>query len=108
MECYVRDGKPIGLKGNLFFADGRCSTLYFVPQEATNNNWGSAESGRYTLRDDQLTFQHEFTFQGSAATPLKIDLASTVVETCVIKLHSEKLTIHFPSGNIIHCRRFSE
>ena len=108
MECYLRDGKPVRLKGNLFFTRGQWSALYFVPQEAANDYWGSAESGRYTLRKDRLTFQHEFTFQGSTGTPVKMELASTIVETCVIEPRAEKLTIHFPSGNTIHCRRYAE
>jgi hypothetical protein len=29
------------------------------------------------------------------------------VESCLIELSSETLKIHFPSGNVIHCSRYS-
>jgi hypothetical protein len=107
METYVRDGRPVPLQGSLLFVAGRWSTLYFVAKTPGSAYWGSAESGRYKLENDCLTFQHEFTFQGATDTPLKIELASSIVETCAIELHATTLVIHFPSGNVIHCRRAS-
>jgi len=108
VDTYVRHDEEVSLTGVLLLAKGRWSTLYFVPQPGTNEHWGSAESGRYTIDGDRLTFHHEFTLQGGGGKSLVIDLASTTVETCAIELASETLMIHFPSGNVIHCSRYSE
>ncbi len=108
MELHVCNGEAVPLTGVLFMTAGRWSTLYFIPQPGANECWGSAESGRYDVKGEQLTFHHEFTFQGGGDKKLMIDLASTTVERCTIVLTSEILKIHFPSGNVIHCRRYSE
>jgi hypothetical protein len=108
MESYVRNGTHIRVHGSLLFVAGRWSTLYFVPRTPGRAYWGSAESGRYKLRDGRLTFQHEFAFQGGTHTPLKIELASSTVEICEVELRATRLTIHFPSGNTIHCQRASK
>jgi hypothetical protein len=108
MESYVRNGEAIVLTGVLLITAGRWSTLYFIPQASTEECWSSAESGRYQLNGDQLTFHHEFKFQGGGGKTLLIDPASTTVEICKIVLTSEMLEIDFPSGNVIHCRRYSE
>jgi hypothetical protein len=108
MESYVHNCEAVSLTGILLMTAGRWSTLYFIPQPGANECWGSAESGRYDVKGDQLTFHHEFTFQGGGDERLLIDLASTTVEICKIVMTSEILKIHFPSGNVIHCRRYSE
>ena len=108
LESYIRDGRATAVAGVLIITAGRWSTLYFVPQTQASECWGSAESGRYRLKEDRLTFYHEFTFQGGGGKPLLIDLASTTVETCRIDLAAGTLVIHFPSGSVIHCRRHSE
>ena len=108
MESYVRNGDAVSLSGVLLLAAGRWSTLYFVPQRGTDECWGSAEAGRYEVNGDQLSFHHEFIFQGGGGKKLLIDLASTTLEVCKIVLTSETLEIHFPSGNVIHCRSYSE
>jgi hypothetical protein len=108
MESLVRNGDAIPLTGVLFMMAGRWSTLYFIPQPGANEHWGSAESGRYRIKEGQLTFHHEFTFQGGGDKKLLVDLASTTVEVCKIELTPETLKIHFPSGSVIHCRRYSE
>ncbi len=108
MESSVRNGEAVPLTGVLLMTAGRWSTLYFIPQPGAKECWGSAESGRYHIKGDQLTFHHEFTFQGGGDKNLLIDLASTTVEVCKIVLTSETLKIYFPSGNVIHCRRYSE
>jgi hypothetical protein len=108
MESYVRNGETVSLTGVLLMTAGRWSTLYFIPRPGAKECWGSAESGRYDVKGDQLTFHHEFTFQGGGDKELLIDLASTTVEICKIALTSEILKVHFPSGNVIHCRRYSE
>lgn len=108
IRAYVRNGQSISLSGILLMTAGRWSTLYFVPEPGTTEFWGSAESGRYQLQGDQLSFRHEFTFQGGAGKKLLIDLASTTEEMCKIVLTPEILEIYFPSGNVIHCRRDPE
>jgi hypothetical protein len=108
MESYVRNGDAVSLSGVLLLAAGRWSILYFVPQPGTGECWGSAEGGRYEVNGDQLSFHHELTFQGGGGKRLVIDLASTTVEVCKIVLTSETLEIHFPSGNVIHGRRYPE
>jgi len=108
MESYIRDGEAQALTGVLLMTAGRWSTLYFIPQAGANDYWGSAEAGRYEMKDDQLTFHHEFTFQGGGSKERLIDLASTTVEACRIVWTPETLEIYFPSGNEIACRRYPE
>lgn len=108
MESYVRSGESISLNGLLLLTANRWSTLYFVPQPGNDEFWGSAESGRYEVHGNQLTFHHELTFQGGAGKSLLIDLASSTTEVCTIVLTSEMLEIYFPSNNVIHCRRYPE
>jgi len=108
MTSYVRSQEAVSLNGVLLLTAGRGSTLYFFQQPGTDGTWGSAESGRYKVKGDQLIFHHEFTFQGGGGKRLVIDLASTTVEVCRIVLTSEILETCFPSGNVIHCRRYPE
>jgi hypothetical protein len=108
VDSYARDGDVVPLTGILLLTSGRWSTLYFVSQPGTDQRWGSAEAGRYTFENGRLTFHHELTFQGGAEKLSVIDVASTTVESCSIELSSETLKIHFPSGNVIHCSRYSE
>ena len=108
MESYVRNGETVLLTGVLLLAAGRWSTLYFIAGPETGGHWGSAESGRYRMDGDRLTFHHELTFQGGAGKNLLIDLHSSTVESCPFTLRDETLKIHFPSGNTICCRRYSE
>ena len=108
VDSYVRDGDVVPLTGTLLMTAGRWSTLYFVPQPGTDQRWGSAEAGRYTFENGVLTFRHELTFQGSGEKIPVIDTASTTVESCSIELSSKTLKIRFPSGNKIHCSRYSK
>jgi hypothetical protein len=108
MDSYARDGEVVPLTGILLMTSRRWSTMYFVPQPGTDQRWGSAEAGRYTFENGRLTFHHELTLQGGAGKILVIDAASTTVESCAIELSSETLKIRFPSGNVIHCSRYSE
>lgn len=108
MDSYFRNGEAISVTGILLMTAARWSTLYFSSEPGADEPRGSAESGRYTIEDDQLTFHHELTFQGGGGKNLLIDLASTTVESCRIVLTSETLEIHFPSRNVILCRRYSE
>jgi hypothetical protein len=108
LESYVRDGVETTVTGTLILAEGYWSTLYFLPASDAGGDWGSAESGRYIHQDDCLTFYHQFRFQGGGGQPVVIDLSSTVVEACRITLTALNLTIDFPSGSVIRCRRQSE
>ena len=108
MESYVREGNPVLLTGILLLTAGRWSTLYFVPQPGSGEKWGSAEAGRYEVENNQVTFRHELTFQGGGGKQLFMELASTTVEACGIVLTPEILEIYFPSGSVIHCRRYPE
>lgn len=108
VDSYVRAGETLALTGILLMTSGRWSTLYFVPQPGTGQRWGSAEAGRYTFENGRLTFHHELTFQGGAGKIPVIDAASTTVESCAVELSSTTLKIYFPSGNVIHCSRYSE
>jgi hypothetical protein len=105
LESYARGGVTTAVSGVLLLTAGRWSTLYFVPQ-AADKHWGSGESGRYTLREDHLTFYHQYTFQGGGDKPIVMDLDSKVVEDCRIEL-TDVLTIYFPSGSVIRCRRLA-
>lgn len=105
LESYARGGVSTAVTGVLLLTAGRWSTLYFVPQATANQYWGSGESGRYTWRDNRLTFYHQHTFQGGADKPLVMELDSKVVEECALEMAENLLTIHFPSGSVIRCRR---
>jgi hypothetical protein len=105
LESYVRAGVSKSVTGVLFLTGGQWSTLYFVPQTTSGEYWGSGESGRYTLHGDRLTFHHRYTFQGGADKPVVTNLDSQVVEECRIEASVDQLTIYFPSGSIIRCRR---
>lgn len=107
MESYIRGGESISVAGVLLMTEGRWSTLYFVAEPGANDHWGSAETGGFEFDQDQLTFHHEFTFQGGGRKNLLIDLSSSTVETCRTEFTSESLRIFFPSGSVISCRRFS-
>jgi hypothetical protein len=108
MNSYVRKDGKAPLTGVLLLTSGRWSTLYFVPQNGVSSTWCSAEAGRYTVKGDELTFRHDYTFQGGGGKELVMDLTATTVETCRIVLTSETLEISFPSGNVIHCCRYPE
>src|ERR1700692_3907038 len=103
LESYARGGVTTAVCGVLLLTCGQWSTLYFLPQ-APGTSWGSAESGRYTVKDERLTFYHQYTFQGGGEKSIVMDLNSKVVEDCRIEI-AENLTIFFPSGSVIRCRR---
>lgn len=105
LESYARGGVSTSVTGVLLLTDGVWSTLYFVPESVAGQYWGSGESGSYTLNGDRLTFHHQLTFQGGANKPILMDLNSKIVEECRIEAFQEMLTIYFPSGSIIRCRR---
>jgi hypothetical protein len=104
LESYARNGISTAVQGVLLLTAGRWSTLYFVPQ-SSGQYWGSGESGRFTLNGDRLTFFHQHTFQGGGEKPILIELNSQVVEECRIEASPDLLTIYFPSGSVIRCRR---
>ena len=105
LESYSGGGVSTSVSGVLFLTSGQWSTLYFVPQATSGEYWGSGESGRYALHGDRLTFHHRYTFQGGADKPVVTNLDSQVVEECRIEASVDQLTIYFPSGSIIRCRR---
>ena len=108
LESYARGGVTTSVTGVLFLTSGQWSTLYFVPQATSGEYWGSGESGRYTLHGDRLTFYHRYTFQGGAEKPVVTNLDSQVVEECRIEADGDELTIYFPSGSVIRCRRHEQ
>lgn len=107
LESYARGETATPVTGVLLLTAGRWSTLYFVPQ-SSGQYWGSGEAGHYTLKADRLTFHHQYTFQGGGDKALLMDLDSKVIEECRIESSVDTLTIYFPSGSIIRCRRHEE
>jgi hypothetical protein len=108
LESYSRGDVSTAVAGVLLLTSGQWSTLYFVPQANSGQYWGSGESGRYTARSNRLTFYHRYTFQGGGDRPIVTNLDSQVVEECRIEVSKDQLTIYFPSGSIIRCRRHQE
>lgn len=100
---YVVGGQPSPIDGLLLFAGRRWSTVFFVPAGA--GWWGSAEAGEYAFDGASLTFTHRYTFQGGGGRPLVLDPANDRIEPCGVTLSDAALTITFPSGNHLHCRR---
>jgi hypothetical protein len=100
---YVVNGTPSEIDGVLLFVDGQWSTLYFVP--GSQGPWGSGEAGRYELDGSTLAFHHRLMFQGGGGRPLHLTQQASHVEACPISVDGGTLTIHFPSGNTLLCRR---
>lgn len=108
MESYQSAAKQdTAVNGLVIFGEGRWSTLFFAPGQDQSGDWASAEAGRYEFEGNQLTFYHEFTFQGGGGRPIFMTQASQVVEVCAVELNEQELEIRFPSGSTIRCRRFS-
>lgn len=108
LQSYARGDVSTAVTGVLLLTAGQWSTLYFVPQATSGEYWGSGECGRYTLRGDRLTFFHRYTFQGGGDQPIVTNLDSQIVEECRIEASGDQLTIYFPSGSVIRCRRHQE
>lgn len=107
MEFYEPAGNQhAAVNGVLIFCDGRWCTLFFTLGLNQSGDWGSAEAGRYEFRGNELTFYHEFTFQGGGGRHVFMTQASQVVEVCAVQLNGQVLEIRFPSGSIVRCRRF--
>jgi hypothetical protein len=103
LQQYVVDGRPTPIDGLLLFAGQRWSTVFFVPAGA--EWWGSAEAGEYAVDGASLIFTHRYTFQGGGDRTLVMNPANDRVEPCGVTLSDAALTITFPSGNLLHCRR---
>ena len=91
--------------GQLLFADGRWSTVYFV-DEGPKGLWGSGEGGEYVREGDRLTFTHRLTFQGGAGKELITNPRNSRIEPCRITLDADTMVIRFPSGSRLRCRRY--
>lgn len=104
MESFTRGETTTAVRGVLCLTASRWCTLYFVPAGEAGH-WGSGESGRYELAEDQLTFFHQHTFQGGGGRDMVMNLDSHVVERCRIECDAQNLAIFFPSGSIIRFAR---
>jgi hypothetical protein len=103
-ESYIVNGQPTDVDGVLLLVDGRWSTLYFVTGPA--GVWGSAEAGSFELSGHLLSFHHRLMFQGGDARALNMTQAATHIEVCPISIENDTMSIQFPSGNTLRCRRF--
>ena len=101
---YVVGGTPTVIEGLLLFADGRWTTLFFVGA-IDQSPWASGEGGEYQREEDRLVFTHRYTFQGAGGRPLTVNPRNDRVEPCRIEIDRSTLTIHFPSGSELRCRR---
>ncbi len=100
---YIVNGAATDVDGVLLLANGQWSTLYFV--RGPGGLRGSAEAGSYDWADGTLTFRHRLAFQGGDGRVVVMTNEDTEVEACAITLEADTMTIRFPSGNTLLCRR---
>lgn len=112
----LRDGRNPRVDGSILFTEKGWAVLFFVVDEDGEPRRGSGEGGTYTLEGDRLTFFHRYNMSGGEAiegydaSELSLTLRepeAAVSEACTIELTTDRLTIHFPSGNRIEFSRSS-
>ena len=100
------------VRGHIFFADAEWQVLFFVMNDGEPRR-GSGEGGTYTLKGDQLTFEHHYLLAagdempGLPATSLRMEARDGTgpSEPTRIELTDEQLILHFPSGNSMEFTR---
>lgn len=117
VDGYVlRDGGSPRVDGSILFTESGWAVLFFIVDEDGEPRRGSGEGGTYTVDGDRLTFFHRYNMSGGEAiegfdaSDLSLTLRATeaaVSEECTIELTTDRLTIHFPSGNRMEFSRIS-
>ena len=100
------------VRGHIFFSAAEWQVLFFVMNNDEPRR-GSGEGGTYTLRGDQLTFEHHYLLAagdempGLPATSLRMEARDGTgpSEPTRIELTDKQLTLHFPSGNSMEFTR---
>ena len=110
----LKDGSELAVSGQIFFTETDWTVLFFVLDEEGTPQRGSGEGGTYSLMGTHLTFSHQYHLSGGKATgslpesPLRMEISDTAEATqepCTIDLDEDRLTIHFPSGNVMTFQR---
>ena len=117
VDGYVlRDGGSPRVDGSILFTESGWAVLFFIVDEDGEPRRGSGEGGTYTVDGDRLTFFHRYNMSGGEAiegydaSDLSLTLRApeaAVSEECTIELTTDRLTIHFPSGNRMEFSRIS-
>jgi hypothetical protein len=110
----LASGQVHTVRGHIFFADAEWQVLFFV-MDNDEPRRGSGEGGTYTLRGDQLTFEHHYLLaagdemSGLPATSLRMEARDGTgpSEPTRVELTDEQLILHFPSGNSLEFTRSS-
>jgi len=115
-ESYIlKDGAQHPVDGLIFFSEKDWAVLFFVTVNGEPRR-GSAEGGTYTLDGNRLVFTHLYQLSAGQAvaglpeSPLRMQLKdekSAATEPCEVELASDRLTLRFPSGNVMTFRRSS-
>lgn len=116
-ETYtLKTGERHNVQGLIVFTATDWSVTFFVTPDAKTPQRASAEGGTYTLDGTKLVFSHHYNFSaGSAlpglpASPMRMtvnDHQAAPVEPVQIAIDGDRLTIAFPSGNVMTFRRSS-
>jgi hypothetical protein len=116
-ETYLlKDGTKRVVKGHIFFAAREWTVLFFIVDEANQPASGSAEGGTYSQTGDEILLRHVYHMSsakavaGPGASPFRLqvhDVTRAPEELCRVEVNGDVLTLRFPSGNAMLCRRAS-
>lgn len=116
-DSYVlKSGEVHHVEGLMVFSESEWSVVYFVKDDDGQPQRGAGEGGPYSLDGDALVLTRDYLviagneIKELAAIPLRFDIPATkepVIESCLIELAGDRLTIEFPSGNRMGFRRSS-
>lgn len=108
----LASGQVHTVRGHILFTGTQWQVLFFVMGNDESRR-GSGEGGTYTLRDDQLTFEHHYLLaagdemSGLPATSLHMEARDGTgpSESTRVELTNDQLILHFPGGNSLEFTR---
>ena len=111
----LKEGGMPRVRGTIVFGKHDWVVLFFVVDAEGRPLRASGEGGTYVLEGDRLVFTHMYLMasggepvDGLSKNPPKMKLDGRQKEECRIELMGKKLTIFFPSGNLLRLARSSE
>jgi hypothetical protein len=113
---YLKAGAQHRVEGLIFFTEKDWTVLFFVMAGDEEPRRGSGEGGIYTLTGDRLVFTHYYhlstgkAMEGLDESPLRMEVHgadSAQTEPCRVEIETDRMVLHFPSGNRMSFRRSS-
>ena len=111
----LKEGGVPRVRGTIIFGEHDWVVLFFVVDAEGRPLRASGEGGAYVLEGDRLVFTHMYLMSsggepvdGLSKNPPEMKLDGRQKEECRIELTGKKLTIFFPSGNLLRLARSSE